>query len=84
MKNKVRREGFALEGITSFVSLLLPLMALSRIRTRRGKGDPLAGPKLGRRANALMEKVLDLERALIRRGISLPVGGSLLLIGRKL
>jgi hypothetical protein len=58
-------------------------MAASRVRTRWGKNDPLAGLKLGNLTNSLMEKVLDMERALIRKGISLPLGGSLLLIGRK-
>jgi hypothetical protein len=31
-----------------------------------------------------LEKILDLERSLIRKGISFPAGGSLLLIARKL
>lgn len=83
LRRKVVQAGFELERITSFVSLLLPFMAASRVRTRWGKNDPLAGLKLGNLTNSLMEKVLDMERALIRKGISLPLGGSLLLIGRK-
>lgn len=83
LRAKVLQAGFAIEKMTSFVSLLLPFMAASRVRTRWGKNDPLAGLKLGNLTNSLMEKVLDMERALIRKGISLPLGGSLLLIGRK-
>ncbi len=33
--------------------------------------------------NTSFERILDLERSLIRGGLSLPVGGSLLLIARR-
>ena len=45
--------------------------------------DRLAELKIGGVANQLLGKVLDLERALIRMGVSFPVGGSLLLMARK-
>lgn len=85
LKQKVRRAGFVVDRVTSFVSLLLPLMFLSRWRKRKAveKFDPLSELRIGRFANSLMETTLDIERVLIRLGCSVPVGGSLLLIARK-
>ena len=34
--------------------------------------------------NTILEKILDLERSMIRLGLSFPAGGSLLLIARKI
>ena len=60
-------------------------MMLSRLRQRdpNKEYDPLAELKIGGVANWGLGKILDLERVLIRVGISLPVGGSLLLVARK-
>lgn len=85
LKDKVVRAGFKVEKTTSFVSLLLPLMYLSRRRKRKtvGEFDPLSELRIGGLANALLEAVLDIERIFIRLGGSFPMGGSLLLIARK-
>jgi SAM-dependent methyltransferase len=80
---KVERAGFAIERVTSFVSLLLPAMIASRLRKRRGGApDPLEEMRIGRRLNAFLARVLRAELGLIRRGVSLPAGGSLLVIAR--
>ncbi|MBA2641552.1 MAG: hypothetical protein H0U82_01330 [Actinobacteria bacterium] len=50
--------------------------------SRRGPYDPIRALVPGR-LNRMFEAMLDVERKLIERGISLPVGGSLLVIGRK-
>ena len=42
-----------------------------------------AGFKIGRLANSLLGPVMKVERWLIARGISFPLGGSLLLVARK-
>lgn len=78
---KVRRAGFRVERVTSFVSVLLPLMAASRLLERAGTGrhDPAAEFRLPPRVNRLFTRALDAERALIERGLSFPAGGSLLL-----
>ena len=83
---KVRRAGFAVDRVTSFVSLLLPFMFLSRWRKRTSveQFDALDELRVGPVANAMMESTLDIERLLIRLGCSLPAGGSLLLIARKI
>jgi len=82
---KVEGAGFTVERTTSFVSLLLPLMYLSRRRKREGgrNVDPMDELRIGAFANMLLEAVLDLERAFIRLGGRFPAGGSLLLIARK-
>jgi SAM-dependent methyltransferase len=83
--NKVERTGFSVEMSTSFVFLLLPLMFLSRMiqSDKSSTHDQLAELKVGRVANMILEKVLDLERFMIRSGLRLPAGGSRLLIARK-
>jgi len=40
--------------------------------------------RIGRLTNVLLESVLNVERGIIRVGVSLPVGGSLLVVGKKL
>jgi SAM-dependent methyltransferase len=82
---KVRQVGFSEVRVTSFVSLLLPLMMLSRMRQRAPDTayDPMAELKIGGVANWMLWKLLGLERALIRMGLSFPAGGSLLLVARK-
>jgi SAM-dependent methyltransferase len=83
--DRVRQSGLTPVRITSFVTSLLPLMALSRWRTRyrRRSYDPMADLVLPLPVNRLFEAVLDVERALIRRGMDLPVGGSLVLVARR-
>lgn len=85
MVEKMESAGFAVARATSFVSLLLPVLWFSRWRRGRRAAafDPLAEYRLGRAANASLEAVMGAERALITRGASLPVGGSLLVIARK-
>ncbi|RZW20487.1 MAG: class I SAM-dependent methyltransferase [Desulfobulbaceae bacterium] len=82
---KVQQAGFSVVRVTSFVSLLLPLMMFSRWRQRTPDKayDPLAELKIGRITNWALGKILGLERALIRIGLALPAGGSLLLVARK-
>jgi SAM-dependent methyltransferase len=82
---KVRRAGFEVERSTSFVSLLLPLMMLSR-RAKwfsRRKPDPTDELRVFGPLNFLLERVLDVERAWILLGGRFPLGGSLLIVARK-
>jgi SAM-dependent methyltransferase len=82
---KVQRAGFSIVHLTSFVTVLLPLMMLSRaLRRRTSKNyDLLAEFRISSRINRLLETALTLERAILRSGISLPAGGSLLLVGKR-
>jgi SAM-dependent methyltransferase len=86
LRLKVENAGFQIIRITSFMSLLLPLMFLSRLHQRQSKAeyDPIAELKISGWLNTIFEIVLNLERMIIRSGLSLPFGGSLLLVAKKL
>jgi SAM-dependent methyltransferase len=80
---KAGASGIEILEVTSFVTSLLPVMAVSRAVDRvRKKTDPFANLEPGP-LNRVFERVLDGERRLIERGVSLPFGGSLMLVGRK-
>jgi SAM-dependent methyltransferase len=84
LHQKMQTVGFRVVGVTSFVSLLLPLMLGARLAKRRQVTDDMAEFRIGRLLNGCLENLLGLERWLIRAGISFPVGGSLLMMARKL
>jgi SAM-dependent methyltransferase len=81
---KVRAAGFEPVTATSFVSTLLPAMVVSRAARRLlGRAyDPVAELQPGP-LNAVFERLLSGERWLIERGVSFPVGGSLLVVARR-
>jgi SAM-dependent methyltransferase len=85
LRDRVKRAGFEVIRITSFVSLLLPLLVLSRFKQRfqRNEFDPTSELRINSVMNTGLQGVLNLERSLIRGGVSFPVGGSLLLIARR-
>jgi SAM-dependent methyltransferase len=76
---KLAAAGFQRPWATSFVLLLLPLMALSRRRRNVSSAELEVGPA----ANAALGSLMALERGLIRAGLRLPAGGSLLVIAHK-
>lgn len=81
---KLQQTGFKVVRVTSFVSLLLPLMLISRLNQRPSKNyDPTSELKISGTLNYLLEKILNLERWLIKLGFSFPWGGSLLVIAYK-
>lgn len=83
LREKVQRAGFSSVRVTSFVSLLLPLLIVSRYRQRNKEVDPAAEFNINPLLNTGLEKILDVERTAIRAGVSFPAGGSLLLVARK-
>jgi SAM-dependent methyltransferase len=82
LRAKVERAGFKVLRTTSFVSLLLPLMFIVRLRQRftHQEFDATAELELSGPVNLMLERVMDMERALIEFGVSFPAGGSLLLV----
>jgi SAM-dependent methyltransferase len=86
LKTKVKRAGFKVLRMTSFISLLLPLMIISRLKKRElnSEFDPTSELRISGSMNTVLEKILDLERSMIRLGLSFPAGSSLLLIARKM
>jgi SAM-dependent methyltransferase len=82
---KVRATGFAVARLTSFVTLPFPMMALAAVRNRKPREgyDPFAEFKLGRATNAALDVLLSCESKAVKAGVSLPFGGTLLLVGRR-
>jgi SAM-dependent methyltransferase len=80
---KIRAAGFEPVEVTSFVTSLLPAMVASRVAHRvAGRPyDPIEELEPGA-LNGVFERILDGERRLIERGVSLPFGGSLLVAAR--
>jgi SAM-dependent methyltransferase len=85
LRARVSEAGFRIERLTSFVSLLLPAMMLSRLARREAdsRTNPYAEFYISAPANRLLQAALAIERGLIRAGVSFPAGGSLLLVARK-
>jgi SAM-dependent methyltransferase len=83
--NLVEEVGFQVVRVTSFISFLLPLMVISRLRQQKTvkNWNPCSELMLSRWTNDVLESVLSLERYLIQTGISFPLGGSLLIVARK-
>ena len=80
---KVEQAQFRVLRCTSFVSLLFPLLLISRFRRRGQEYDSHAEYRVSRAVNSLLEIALSAERAAIRLGATLPFGGSLLLVARR-
>lgn len=84
--SKAERAGWRPVRVTSFVSALLPVLALSRLRERRlspDDYDPQTEHSLPRVVDLPLGAAMAVERALIRLGVSFPAGGSLLLVARR-
>jgi len=84
---KVRASGFRILHSTSFISSLLPVMLLSRLAKRRGgeKGiDARAELKIAPWLNRIFKSILGWELWMIRMGFNFLVGGSRLVVARKL
>jgi SAM-dependent methyltransferase len=81
---KLTDAGFEIVRSTSFVSLLLPAMMLSRYRGRIGqKFDALDEFRINPTINNILEFVMAIERGLIRWGINIPFGGSRLVVAKR-
>ena len=84
LRQKVITAGFQIVRMTSFVTSLLPVMWLSRLQLRAGAMyDPLKELRIGKTLNRMCEWLVKRECDLIRKGVNLPFGGSLLLVAVK-
>ena len=81
---KLRKAGFEIVLITSFMTLLLPVMIAARFVTRLKKNHRTHSEfEISTFLNQLCYKICAIDRVLITSGFSLPFGGSLLAVGRK-
>lgn len=85
LADKLDAGGFDVLKSTSFVTLLLPLMMVSRLFGMQSieEYDPVAELKIDRRLNEALYKVLSLERKFIEMGAEFRWGGSRLVVGKK-
>jgi hypothetical protein len=86
--DKLGKNGFQVIYATSFITLLLPVLVFSRIydriiRRNQHEYDPMRELRIAYSLNRILCIISKTEGLLLRAGISLPVGGSLLCIGRK-
>jgi SAM-dependent methyltransferase len=82
---KLEQAGLRVVHMTSFVSLLLPVVAASRL-ARRGTAetyDPKREFCLPPHIDGLFEKVMWLERKMIERRVSFPFGSSLFAVATR-
>lgn len=81
LEGKAERAGFRVVRSTSFMTILLPVVALSRfLDRRRGKTGGPESLRMNPAVNRTFEELLRLERAAIRSGLPLPIGGSRLVV----
>ena len=86
LTSKLQKAGFGIVETTSFNSLLLPLMLLSRLGKRDSTKhiDVLDELRLPNWLNKILSGVLWLEFVLSRIGVRWPVGGSRIVLARKI
>jgi trans-aconitate methyltransferase len=81
--DKVERAGLQIQYITSFVSLLVPLMWLARQRPGQKEAERNSEFDISDRTNRILEFVMKIELGLLKAGVAPTFGGSLLLLARK-
>ncbi len=85
--SKVEAAGFRILRSTSFVSFVLPVMLASRIiKKLKPTNDTDAAAELTMPfwLNRLFELIMNIELAFIRVGMDFPMGGSRLVVARKI
>ena len=87
IESKLKAAGFSVLVSTSFNSLLLPLMMLSRAMKKgdsAGQVDVLEELRLPSTVNTILSAILRIEFLLIRLGVRFPVGGSRIIVAQKI
>ncbi len=88
LMQKLMDSGFRIVHMTSFITLLLPLMIFSRLYaqlavSKQKEYDPLRELRIASSINRILSQVCGVEGRMLERGKSLPIGGSLICIARK-
>ncbi len=80
LRRKLKKAGFKIIRMTSFMTFLLPVMVASRLKKT---SDPSTLLNISRAMNSIFYKINQAEQVLINQNINLPFGGSLLCIAKK-
>jgi len=80
---KIEHTGLQIKYLNSFVSLLLPIMLLTRFRSRRETYDPMSEFMIPPVVNVFLEVIMKIELKLIKLGIKFRFGGSLIMLAKK-
>jgi SAM-dependent methyltransferase len=86
LRKKIEAAGFQVLRSTSFISILLPAMVVSRFfqsGTSVDKFDPRNELRLSSWLNSMLFQMLRVESWIIKAGINFPIGGSRLVIARR-
>jgi hypothetical protein len=81
---KLRRCGFDVVFSSSFTTLLLPIMAASRFKTRLGRAKKQPGIEfaIAPRIHEMLTAILRMEIRMTLAGFNWPAGGSRIVVGR--
>ncbi|MBW0177689.1 MAG: class I SAM-dependent methyltransferase [Sediminibacterium sp.] len=83
---KVKEAGFKVEYLGSFIFFLFPIMLVSRSLTKFKKSKEIKGTEefiSGKMINGILQFFIYLDEVLIRMGLRLPFGGSLICVAKK-
>lgn len=83
LRRKVTQAGFSVIRMTSFVSILLPFMLVSRCTKRKAEQVGKSEFELPALIDWVLELTIKAEQLLIQCGLNFPFGGSLLLVAVK-
>lgn len=82
IEEKVKGAGFEILRSTSFVSILLPMMILSRMFQKNKKGHS-GELNLNKYLNKLLFRLMMLDVYGVKLGLNYPIGGSRIIIAKK-
>lgn len=86
LHQKMTNAGFQIIKSTSFITLLLPAMLFSRfVQKKRSlqKFDAAAELKIASGLNVVFSHILSVELRLLKAGLNFPIGGSRLVVAKK-
>ena len=81
LKRKMENSGFSCKYFTSFVSILLPIMYLSRLSYNISSKELNSLLDIHFILNSILGHCMNFERKMIKTGLKFPIGGSLLCVG---
>ena len=87
--DKLKKQGFTISFYSSFLFILFPMMMISRFFDSKSGKDNSSGENFEKKVsfskvlNTVFDKLMKIDEFLIERKVSLPFGGSLLIVARK-